>query len=104
MPEKFTLGKVFSAKGWYQFIGFFARVALIVVFALAGYAAYSFIKPKQSIQQNQPRITAKDNAKVVNNYIQNEKTGNWEVGAHGGAIRLGDQNGGYAGLEVKRRF
>lgn len=104
MPEKFAIGKIFSAKGWYQFIGFFARVALITVFVMASLFVYNLISPKKSIQQNQPQITAKDNAKVINNYIQNKEAGAWEAGVMAGGIRLGDQNGGFIGGELKRRF
>ncbi|MBU0606034.1 MAG: hypothetical protein KKH77_07080 [Candidatus Omnitrophica bacterium] len=104
MAESFELGKVFSVKGWYQFIGIIARIALIALFVLAFLFVYSLFAPKKpSVQQNQPQITG-DHAAVTNNYIQNKEAGAWEAGGHAGVIRLGDQNGGYAGLELKRRF
>lgn len=104
MAEQFQLGKIFSVKGWYQFIGMHARYALIAIFILAGLFVWNMIAPKKTVQNNQPQITAKDNAKVINNYIQNKDAGAWEVGGHAGVIRLGDENGGYVGAEIKRRF
>jgi len=106
MAEKFTLGKVFSAKGWYQFIGLHARYVLIAIIVLAGLYVWQLFAPKKQIQNNTPTLNAAKDSKAtqVNNYIQNKEAGAWEVGGHAGVIRLGDQDGGYVGGEIKRRF
>lgn len=103
MAEPFQLSKVFSVKGWYQFIGTHARYALIAIIVLAVLYVWGLISPKKSVQNNQPQITG-EHASVTNNYIQNKEAGAWEVGGHAGVIRLGDKDGAYGGLELKRRF
>lgn len=96
-----------TARGYQKIIGFAWHLAvpLLVIFGIVCLVNI-WIAPKKSIQNNQPQITVKDQgtAKVTNNYIQNKEAGAWEVGINGGAIRLGDENGGYAGVELKRRF
>jgi len=111
-PEKFDFWKLVTLKAttYYKMLGFAVHLIIPALIILALIFAFNFVRgiftPKKQSQTNTQNIVTKPGGQtdIKNTYINNPQRSGIRTGVHAGAIRLGDDNGGYAGVEVSKEW
>ena len=110
MQGKFSLkyfllgaGKEDFFKAWGTGVRLLATIIIILLLISGGLYVWNFLFPKAKINENKPTINVGQGGTSNYTVIQKSDSG-WEAGAMVGAVTLGGQNGGFVGVEIKRRF
>jgi hypothetical protein len=80
---------------------------LVIIFFLAIYnVLHALLAPKKQDQQNSQTIETKAGGKteVKNMFIQNPQRSGIRTGVHLGTLRIAQDNGYYAGVEVSKEW
>ena len=84
-------------------IRFIIIIALAILFVFGGLQIWNFLFPKRPVNENKPTINVGQGG--VSNYtvVQKSDSG-WDTGVFAGGLTLGGENGGFVGIEVKKRW
>jgi hypothetical protein len=110
--EKFDFWKLIRLKAttYYKILGFMVHLIIPALIILALIVAFNFVRgifaPKKQTQQNTQNIITRTGGttEVKNTIIQNPQRSGIRTGVTVGGIRLGDDNGVYAGVEVSKEW